>query len=312
MTGIKAIETIYRGYRMRSRLEARWAVYFDAIGVEWEYEIEGFETEGGKYLPDFWLKTVDMWAEVKAKPFNPAEIEKANSLVAGSKRPLLMLVGTPAFKKYQISYMCSEEHQLGGDIVIPAQDHVEYRSCLLSSRLLSSERRFVWNASDSELPDPVALRAVEAARSARFEFGEHGPLPTTSTHLTMPAPSPTFAPAKAARMDHPKLVSDLQQLQERWPELRNEIWSNPIDRATFRSCELVGLEGKCLVLRLSSGNLMLLKDEKKRTIRGNLVRLLGPGADVRFIDDRTEWPPHSKWDGLGVGGKTVRAHWEDE
>jgi len=26
---IKAIETQYRGYRFRSRLEARWAVFFD-------------------------------------------------------------------------------------------------------------------------------------------------------------------------------------------------------------------------------------------------------------------------------------------
>jgi hypothetical protein len=40
---IKAIETRYKGYRFRSRLEARWAVFFDALGVEWEYEKEGFD-----------------------------------------------------------------------------------------------------------------------------------------------------------------------------------------------------------------------------------------------------------------------------
>lgn len=40
---IKAIETVYRGYRFRSRLEARWAVFFDALGLEWEYEPEGFD-----------------------------------------------------------------------------------------------------------------------------------------------------------------------------------------------------------------------------------------------------------------------------
>jgi hypothetical protein len=27
---IQAIETVYRGHRFRSRLEARWAVFFDA------------------------------------------------------------------------------------------------------------------------------------------------------------------------------------------------------------------------------------------------------------------------------------------
>lgn len=40
MSDIKPIETIYNGYRFRSRLEARWAVFFDALGVEYQYEPE--------------------------------------------------------------------------------------------------------------------------------------------------------------------------------------------------------------------------------------------------------------------------------
>ncbi len=35
---IQAIETRYKGYRFRSRLEARWAVFFDHLKIEWEYE----------------------------------------------------------------------------------------------------------------------------------------------------------------------------------------------------------------------------------------------------------------------------------
>ena len=38
---IKAKETYYDGYRFRSRLEARWAVFFNNIGLE--YEMEGFD-----------------------------------------------------------------------------------------------------------------------------------------------------------------------------------------------------------------------------------------------------------------------------
>lgn len=54
---IKPIETIYNGYRFRSRLEARWAVFFDALGVDYEYEPEGFNLpNGGRYLPDFRVK----------------------------------------------------------------------------------------------------------------------------------------------------------------------------------------------------------------------------------------------------------------
>lgn len=57
MADLKPIETFYNGYRFRSRLEARWAVFFDALGVEYEYEPEGFLLPSGRrYLPDFKVK----------------------------------------------------------------------------------------------------------------------------------------------------------------------------------------------------------------------------------------------------------------
>lgn len=73
MADIKAIETSYRGYRFRSRLEARWAVFFEALGLRWEYEVEGFENEqGDRYLPDFriWMNRgrSAYWVEVKGDP----------------------------------------------------------------------------------------------------------------------------------------------------------------------------------------------------------------------------------------------------
>ena len=63
---IKPIETYYNGYRFRSRLEARWAVFFDAMGVEYEYEPEGFDLgDGIYYLPDFYLPEQNYYVEVK-------------------------------------------------------------------------------------------------------------------------------------------------------------------------------------------------------------------------------------------------------
>jgi len=74
---IKAIETEYNGYKFRSRLEARWAVAFDAMGIKYEYEPEGFDLgDGVYYLPDFLLHGIkgrhkkgdapcDIWVEVK-------------------------------------------------------------------------------------------------------------------------------------------------------------------------------------------------------------------------------------------------------
>lgn len=67
---MRAIETRYKGYRFRSRLEARWAVFFDNMGIKYEYEPEGFVLAGGThYLPDFRVTTPQgrtIWYEVKA------------------------------------------------------------------------------------------------------------------------------------------------------------------------------------------------------------------------------------------------------
>jgi hypothetical protein len=82
---IKAIETEYKGYRFRSRLEARWAVFFDSMGFEWLYESEGFEKPSGvndentiRYLPDFYLPKFETWCEVKGT--NESLKEASNDL----------------------------------------------------------------------------------------------------------------------------------------------------------------------------------------------------------------------------------------
>lgn len=49
----------------RSRLEARWAIYFDLVHIEWEYEPEQFKLKDSMpYTPDFRLKEL-CWIEVK-------------------------------------------------------------------------------------------------------------------------------------------------------------------------------------------------------------------------------------------------------
>jgi hypothetical protein len=62
---IKAVPTRYAGVLFRSRLESRYAVFMDAVGVQWEYEPERVQLPGGgTYLPDF--KTADgAYIEVK-------------------------------------------------------------------------------------------------------------------------------------------------------------------------------------------------------------------------------------------------------
>lgn len=80
---IKAIETRYAGCLFRSRLEARWAVFFDTLGIRWEYEKEGYDLgEAGWYLPDFWLPESSTWVEVKSD-IVPISIEPLKVFCAG-------------------------------------------------------------------------------------------------------------------------------------------------------------------------------------------------------------------------------------
>lgn len=63
---MRAIETSYAGCRFRSRLEARWAVLFDALEIRWEFEPQGFEIiDQWRWLPDFFLPDLKIWVEVK-------------------------------------------------------------------------------------------------------------------------------------------------------------------------------------------------------------------------------------------------------
>ena len=66
LTGIVArgIPTYQTGYKMRSRLEARWAGFFDRLGWRWEYEPCDFDG----WIPDFVLIGEKQNTFVEVKP----------------------------------------------------------------------------------------------------------------------------------------------------------------------------------------------------------------------------------------------------
>ena len=62
---MKTIQTIYKRRHFRSLLETRWAVFFNTLEVPWEYESEGLDLDGKWYLPDFYLRDIDTYVEIK-------------------------------------------------------------------------------------------------------------------------------------------------------------------------------------------------------------------------------------------------------
>lgn|SRR5262249_6642740 len=105
---VRPIETKYGGHLFRSRTEARWAVFFDAAQIEWQYEVEGFNVNGTYYLPDFWLPGLKTFAEVK--PDDEAEIGRAapllQSLATARGQPAIILAGQPAEAEAQDRVRC--------------------------------------------------------------------------------------------------------------------------------------------------------------------------------------------------------------
>jgi hypothetical protein len=93
---MQSIETRYAGCRFRSRLEARWAVFFDCLGVTWHYEPEGFALRtahgsGIYYLPDFWLPGLNTWFEVKGTRPDALTEQKLDAFVEELVRPVRLI-----------------------------------------------------------------------------------------------------------------------------------------------------------------------------------------------------------------------------
>lgn len=120
-SGPTPIPTTYAGVKFRSRQEARWAVFFDALQLEWYYEVEGYQlphcyeisadnptpdevAEHHRllwYLPDFWLPELNLWVEIKQegyKPFGPI-CEALLRLSNATKTAVTYIEGIPRVEK---------------------------------------------------------------------------------------------------------------------------------------------------------------------------------------------------------------------
>lgn len=160
MPKIKPIETHYNGYRFRSRLEARWAVFFDALGIEYEYEKEGYDLgKAGWYLPDFWFRQVEMWAEVKPTEFSKTEKDKCIQLFKLTGYECLLLIGVPAMKTYKAV------GDYYGELI--------FKDYELSAVYIDQHRFIDIDYDGGEFGGYWDTEnAVNAAKSARFEHGE--------------------------------------------------------------------------------------------------------------------------------------------
>lgn len=202
-TELRAIETTYNGYRFRSRAEARFAVFMDALSVRYRYEPEGHPVGPGlAYLPDFWLPQLNCYVEIKGESPNDEERLKAQRLAEIAKRDVYLFdqldFGVPTFDPTKVD-------ELTGAWAWRFRRDTEpdrlywWGECALCCLYLG-EPWYGISGSEHEAehfrrvhprtsPDAAFLaivrgsiamqRAYAAARSARFEFGQTPEVPRT-------------------------------------------------------------------------------------------------------------------------------------
>jgi hypothetical protein len=218
MSNIKPIETVYNGYRFRSRLEARWAVFFDTAGIPYQYEPEGFVLEDGThYLPDFYLPWFKCYVEIKPSGIQ-SEIDKGcdriGKLVSGKSDCIgLLCIGEPKAGE------CGIVHYFGmgrtGELRLQSDIVGFYEGCwwkniftgeeygntkhwisLVSIHSDSGDRFYDKDGNEMPILNGIGMTgyrsdfhdAAIAAKQARFEHGEKGTPKKTLSRQQIEAP----------------------------------------------------------------------------------------------------------------------------
>jgi len=194
---MKAIQTKYDGYHFRSRLEARWAVFFNKLNIKYEYEKEGFELPSGRYLPDFYLTDYKCWIEIKGVIPKTKEIDLLFELSIATNQNVFMCVGLPGENRsFDVEEWCIFISPIGiikydhSPILNGHYNDLSWHQCPCCKKFgLSKYTSFPDPCSmmsetckccdqgygslfSIDVPNYFIKEAVKKSKESRFEFGE--------------------------------------------------------------------------------------------------------------------------------------------
>lgn len=182
------IQTEWDGCKFRSRLEARLAVAITMMGIDWEYEPEGYEHDGElPYLPDFLLhgvravigsEEIDMdaggglWVETKGR-MSDEDARKITEFAVGGHSNVLVVGRIPWGKSF--SELLDDVTNRKDDCFwVDGTDGRWHLGALVVGsdgrpRLVDAGKCHRWPSNEAR---EATREAYKIARMARFEYGE--------------------------------------------------------------------------------------------------------------------------------------------
>lgn len=175
---IAPIETAYQGYKFRSKLEARWALYFDLVDVAWDYEPDGYDLgDLGWYLPDFYLPDFNAFLEIKPKNGDKdkvrAQLKRLTEITGSSAWGLF---GDPYDHNWVSLCLSDGVTPSIGNQVLPAGWHEKWTEMQICFVRLSTGQQVVSPCTGKE-KDWMAIGNVRQKREARQARFDHGQTP---------------------------------------------------------------------------------------------------------------------------------------
>ncbi len=167
--------THYNGYYFRSKLEAKWAVFFDLLNVLYVYEPEAFRCAGGaQYTPDFFLPeakmmecdAIGMYLEVKpiGWEYDPAYCNRIQSAIFPENFALLSGDPHEIINGYKETNYLLSPKRCGGMEIMYCQ------SCLSFKVDFADYKCRECSLCGGDTNPTKAFEAAAQAREYRFEF----------------------------------------------------------------------------------------------------------------------------------------------
>lgn len=170
---------IYQQQHFRSELHARWAVFFDALAVSWEYEKQTFDLPyGGPFMPDFWMPLQPCWFLIHPNLPSEQELVQAADLSFATRCWVYLMwgnIGEHSIYAFNLPF-CEQGYdkrfvltlvEPTGELIVasPLRGDDEYQLIGYSY----STQQAVLQKANAVTSNERLNSAYQAARTARFE-----------------------------------------------------------------------------------------------------------------------------------------------